>query len=234
MDINQLEIKLNSLFEKEYDKLTIINLLDEIGGEEQLKYLLNSILSDEEKINTCSSQSEFHRLGFDKICLLSNPKYQLRLHIWRPQKKFKTEGIHNHKFNFVSRIIEGQLQHTLYERCNNEDPNSIFLHEYIFNPKENFKASDTFEYKGISPIKMINDEVYPKNTIYNLHHESFHNAIPTDNNVLTATLFLRTSNIKSSDTIFERIPFVETDKPNITFTPADYKEQVKNLINHFG
>lgn len=234
MDILQVEVKLNSFFEKEYDKLAIINLLDEIGSEQQLKYLLNSILSNEEKINTCSSQSEFHRLGFDKICLLSNPKYQLRLHIWRPQKKFKSEGIHNHKFNFVSRIIKGNLHHTLYERCNTEDPHAMLLHEYIFSPKENPKESDTFQYKGISPLKMVSDEIYPRNTIYNLHHEAFHNAIPTNNNVLTATLFLRTSNIKSSDTIFERIPFVETSKPNITFTSMDYREQLTNLINQLG
>ena len=146
-------------------------------------------------------------------------------------KKFKTEGIHNHKFNFVSRIIKGELVHSLYERCNNEDPNAIFLHEYTFSPKENSKKSDTFEYKGESPIKIIKDEVYPKNSIYALHHEAFHNAIPRNNDVLTATLFLRTSNIKSSDTIFERIQFEETSKPNITFTPTDYKIQLHNLIN---
>jgi hypothetical protein len=56
-----------------------------------------------------------HPLGFDKFTLLTSPLYEVRLHIWWPDTRRGREDIHNHRFSFISAVILGQVDVSLYE-----------------------------------------------------------------------------------------------------------------------
>ncbi|QFZ17071.1 hypothetical protein [Saccharothrix syringae] len=50
-----------------------------------------------------------HPNGFLKIVLVSNPEFQLRLHVWRPAPEYPapTENVHNHRWDFASAVLAG-------------------------------------------------------------------------------------------------------------------------------
>lgn len=264
LTIKEIRELLDYFFKSNVESLTanqmgdILNILSEPN---QLRYLIKSIIDDKDLIRQAVSDSESHRLGFDKLCLLSSKSfsspssppppspspiyYQLRLHIWWPSNiDNRKEGIHNHKFNFASKIIKGAISEQIYERCqgggvgggvggegkeSNMDMIQIgTFYEYLNHPLSHHRF-DCFEYKGLTPLRIVSDTVRPEGTMYTLHHETFHNAVPHDHRDCTVTLFLKTGNIKPADTIFERQPlFLSTHNTNNKSDTKDNETCVDN------
>jgi hypothetical protein len=211
-----------------------ITFIDTLAQSENLIRFLRDLLADDSRVQDLAKQSEAHRLGFDKIILEMCSIYQLHLHIWWPREQAFKDGIHNHKFNFTSKILKGSLAEEIYERC---DSGGIFMHEYLALSNES-KSTDRFQYKGYQQICCCRKTTYPAGTTYFLHNSAFHNAVPNDHKELTITLFIRTANVKNADTIFEEQPFAtdgtNVKVPNIVLTADEYRERILKVIDLFS
>lgn len=212
-------------------------VLQDVSTKNNLKALLEEIMNSENIVIKNAALSQHHRLGFDKLILISSPYFQLHLHIWWPYRKLLKEGIHNHKFNFVSKIMIGSMMNSIYERSDPEREKSISFHEYLSNPLST-NLYDSFEYKGISSLILKDSKVYKEGEIYHLDNNQFHTGDPTVNKELTVTLFVRTNNIKERDTIFEKVPFssqVQTTEiiKNEQITSTDYTKLLSTFLDFF-
>ena len=196
--------------------------------------LINEILSAEDLAAQNAKMSQIHRLGFDKLILMTDSSFQLHLHIWWPYRIHPKDGIHNHKFSFVSRILNGIFENNIYKRCHDNNPRAFSMHEYLANPL-NTKQYDSFEYKGITKLIKTNSTQYQAGNVYHLNHEEFHTAEPISDTELTVTLFLKTNNLKDRDTIFEMAPFSSTNETteiikNKQLTTQEYKELLARYL----
>jgi hypothetical protein len=192
--------------------------------------IISTIINDSNLLRKNALASQHHRLGFDKIILISNPEYQLHLHIWWPDKIRRIEGIHNHKFNFVSKILIGTIVNNIYDRSN--DDTGLNLHEYISNPVST-KEFDDFEYLGITNLVKICSTEYSTGNIYVMNHNDFHTIDVHPSNKLTATLFLRSGIIKDRDIIFEINPFTSIPKNEIIKNDNIDENEYINILNIF-
>jgi hypothetical protein len=210
-----------------FDDRELSSFLETFSEPQNLLPFLKSILVNHELMVKNASLSESHRLGFDKIIIISNNSYRVHLHIWWENSKVK-DGIHNHKFNFVSKILKGCLTDNLYERADDSNSQSTETewiresHEYLALPA-NQNTTDRFLYKGISKIRRYAQKYRKAGTMYKMHHQTFHASYPTNPDELTMTLFVRTLNVKDADTIFEKVPF-ESQKNDDANVSVDNKK----------
>jgi hypothetical protein len=84
-------------------------------SRERICDILEAVCEDELLLASCARSSVAHPLGFDKFALMSSDLYQVRLHIWWPGGMRGREDIHNHRFPFVSAVIVGQLNISIYK-----------------------------------------------------------------------------------------------------------------------
>lgn len=116
-------------------------IISEIFNSSNIISLLESIINNDELLDKIEQRSYIHALGFDKIVLvdlskdfsLDLPKSQIRLHIWDPVKENSmpiVESLHEHSFNFVSKVITGKIENQ----------------QYSFRPVMTKKENDLLEY----------------------------------------------------------------------------------------
>jgi hypothetical protein len=103
----------------EHDSVRIANLLLGYGEPRGLSELLRSICLNADQLERCASASLVHPLGFDRLELLGNRRFEVRLHIWWAGRAAAREDIHNHRFDFFSTVVHGE-QH-VYEFSVGED-----------------------------------------------------------------------------------------------------------------
>lgn len=86
---------------------------------------LEELVDDEEALEPIARRSYIHSQGFRKIILIDGRDqlgYKLRLHTW-PFNKARQEGAplaemkHEHRWNFVSRVLAGELEDHWYSIC---------------------------------------------------------------------------------------------------------------------
>ena len=74
--------------------------------------LVDSILADDDAIESIATRSYPHPIGFDKLVLHHDREtgWKLRLHIyWRGNNRAETERLHLHRFEMASAIVSGEL-----------------------------------------------------------------------------------------------------------------------------
>jgi hypothetical protein len=161
-------------------------LVDKLGS------IIGSILEDEDLLQGCLKSSYRHANGFDKIVLLSGPNFKLRLHrfVQDPTKQPPpAEHVHNHRWPFASRIIDGSLCMDLFAETGGEDPNSpIPFHKYIYHSQKEdggFNAS----YVGVRGLVCISESVWhEQGTTYCMSPEEMHRIICSHESVTTLML----------------------------------------------
>jgi hypothetical protein len=88
-----------------------------------IKKIIQFVLNNESELNRIAKDSYYHSLGFRKIVLLNTRHggigYKLRIHLWCPgdDKSYgvpMAEGKHEHRWDYVSRVISGTLENHQY------------------------------------------------------------------------------------------------------------------------
>jgi hypothetical protein len=98
--------------------------------------LVKELLSDEEALSRCASQSYSHANGFDKIVLLvgDRPSFKLRLHIWNSDAGMGglESHLHNHRWSFASRVLVGEYIFEAFVPRSNAN----VYHAYEYVPRD--------------------------------------------------------------------------------------------------
>lgn len=103
-------------------------LVSRLGATAQLEQIVSEVIDDPQRLASIAAVSEKHPLGFYKIPLLwsKDPLYQLRLNLWPSLEDLAElddkideandgEDVHNHKFDFSSRVVLGRVDTWLYD-----------------------------------------------------------------------------------------------------------------------
>ncbi len=100
--------------------------IDQLLNLEHTLRILGETESDDDALSVIAARSYTHSLGFRKITLLepsitladgSKSWYQVRLHLWAPGKHKAVplvESKHEHSFDFISRVLVGEMENQCY------------------------------------------------------------------------------------------------------------------------
>jgi hypothetical protein len=91
---------------------SIVGALTEAGNFGALLYQL---LGNEAALVAIQQRSYYHHNGFRKLVLLQNASFKLRLHLWEARQEHHHENIHDHRWNFASRLLAGRFQTVIWE-----------------------------------------------------------------------------------------------------------------------
>jgi hypothetical protein len=88
--------------------------IDEAGGHEQTVQLLQEVILEPDLIEQIARRSYGHPNGYDKIIFVSRDSmelpYELRMHVWWAAQPRRSTDIHNHDWEFSSRVLCGRLE----------------------------------------------------------------------------------------------------------------------------
>jgi hypothetical protein len=200
------------------------NLFFSFSNSFDLQKHLLGVLSNQTAIANIAAKSYSHENGFDKIILFENELFKLRLHLWLKDNIKYSENIHNHRWDFCSKILLGSYKFENFQLGSNDNAEEYFEYEYL--PKPN---TDKYEmkYKGRNRLTPTESGVKCKNEIHLLEHKKLHKIISVENE--TATLFLTGKQQIASTNVFAKREI------NVTALPYRYisDDLLKSKIEQF-
>lgn len=190
--------------------------LCEFHQQAELEQLFGNIREDKEWMKDIVDRSYSHKIGFDKLVLVSleNPERKLRLHVWDnetvPQNE-KDADIHNHRWNFCSTLLTGTMEFEIFERGSGRK-----VHEYEYTPiGRNSKYS--LKELGETELTQTFGGSFYAGVNYEITHDIIHRTY-VDDNQTTATLMFQGPQRKPKTSVFNE---EEIENPeNMTVNPV--------------
>jgi hypothetical protein len=165
--------------------LRALSLFEEPGD---VVSLIRSIHSSPTLLQSVARNSYSHVNGFEKLVLLASPRlgYKLRLHIWWPDERRETrEDIHNHRWDFGSRILLGQLEFENFIQAS-EGSRLLRYASYSRGSEECFR----FQQTGSAQLSSGFTGRLKMGSFYCQPHHAAH-ASASERSVTTATLLVQ-------------------------------------------
>jgi hypothetical protein len=192
-----LSMYLGDIGSRQYDSTALLDALATIAQPASLITLINSIRTDSNVVESCASRSFLHPLGFDKIMLINcSPLFTLRLHAWWPTQKFAAEHVHNHRFNFLSFVVQGGYMMETFESTRED---GMRMTEYQETPG----ADGSWELRKVGPayIQPIESRAFKQGVGYELPSDALHKVIVTPG-TMCLTMFLQTTPTSSATRVY--------------------------------
>jgi hypothetical protein len=187
---------------RQYDFEVLEDALSVVSDIASLIEFLESIYSDDNALANVAAKSYAHRNGFDKLVLIasSDPEFRLRLHIWWPNSdEVGDMHIHNHKWDFRSRIIEGSYRHQTYA----VDAGGEEWHRYRCHSVLQ-KQGHQMEYECTQHLRCVFDNIVVKNSEYTIDHSILHKVSLMDPFHLTSTIILQSPVLQVGTIVYSR------------------------------
>lgn len=176
-----------------------VRLLSLIGPRE-LSYILEGVLNCEARRSCLVQRPYLHILGFEKLILAqSSDESCVRLHIWsNDEPALSTDDVHNHMWNFSSKIIYGKLAVTTYETSKSTE-DSAYSYEYNSSLLQNGNHHLTFT--GRSYVRVISNATMLAGQTYGLQSNEFHTTCNLED---TVTLVLQGPRVSNETRVIKR------------------------------
>lgn len=130
---------------------------------------IEEIVNTPRYLEELGSYSFEHPNGFDWIPLeLNLPQYRARIHIWWPERAGVIEDIHNHAWDFASRILCGSLRFITFEIGDDGTP-----HYHYPRYQHGSDAPKQTDDRIVSLRKTF-DGCLPSGTCYSFSHTELH------------------------------------------------------------
>lgn len=200
--------------------LNLYNFCQEYAAE-----ALQQILDDNELLASIAEKSTIHSNNFSKIVLASENGWKLRLHIWEDVDYVQEHEPHNHRWDFYSYILCGNIINEIVEEVND---NGTFLKCAAHETK--IGQTRVYDKIGIKSLKVVSEDEIEKDECYRMKSDVIHIA-KIQKNTFTATLFL-TSPAKEDVSIVYMPDLKEppSDKVLNPFTVQMLKNKIGNVL----
>ncbi len=210
------------------------DLLSRLSDRTYLIPLLREIINSPKDLGIIASQSYRHVNLFDKIVLVDSndpSMFRLTLHFWCPPftaKELNEELIHEHRFNFWSKILLG----TLHSECFVESDEGDAYQAYRYFPSQ--ESNDTFQdyYQFVKNVKL-----FRKTPSQRQCGETYFLSAPTIHRInisvdeLCCTLVLRGPRLRDYSLVYNTsYPTGDTRITNRMFTPEELTTKLRTLI----
>ncbi len=187
--------------------------------------------------STCrevSGHSYRHPNGFNKIVLASTATgVKLRLHVWQllGDELQVDPHIHNHRWNFASRVLVGELRWEEFSVAK-EHGDEYFSYEY-----EPTGSGFSLKALGKQLLCMERQGCTQAGEVYVVDHMVPHRVTIASNRI-AATLVLQSSPLTSRNRVFSREP-IRSDgderlKTTARISPDHIKSILEKTLSHLG
>jgi hypothetical protein len=199
--------------------------LEELTRWPGMAALVRNILSDEDWLEAVAGASFRHVLGFDKFVLVSaRPAGQMRVHVWWPDETRVREDVHNHRFDFVSFVLVGQMRTRLYRPSDEGLPHQRFQESAL--PTEHRWTLSEAGQKRLG-TELVAD--FGAGTCYRLGTEALHRVEARAGLVVTLVFELESTKQKSSVFVAESASRPDS-VPQGRFTVDDTRTKLERLL----
>ncbi|WP_206044803.1 hypothetical protein [Oceanococcus atlanticus] len=195
-----------------------------------LSELIQAILTDVRELSRICARSFLHSTGIFKL-VLSESTYsssEVRLHVWKSGCVFPSgsnyESVHNHRWHFCSRILQGTFCKELFV-VSNAGPGS-FSH-YRFEATAPGQLNTVTERGSCDLQTSFRVHLFPGQT-YEMAPSAYHLIKPVDEN-FSATLFVRGPYETNGTDVFLPAEMSLHEASSKSIEPIE-PNQVKNLL----
>lgn len=196
--------------------------------------IVREVIDDDMLLSRIASFSYRHINHFDKIVLVENDdphSYRLTLHLWQPpytDSELKQELIHDHRFNFWSGILTGNL---VSENFQLSESGAQFR-KYRYTPELRAeKVSNFYEFGGHVNLAKTTMVTRRAGEAYFLSAPSIHRiSLPLVE--LTCSIVLRGPRLREFSTVYNtEYPQTNTVFDNVMFTPEQLRQKLTVLAS---
>ena len=218
------------------ERLTVARRwLDELDPTAWIADLAARLQTDRHLAVQLGQQSVAHPNGFDLITLAGGlptadrlPPYRLRLHIWW-QAGQTLEDVHNHAWDFCSRILTGSLRFTTYHPTASENSLPEF-HRYRYQ----LGGDGDFRDQPVERARLTQglDAILAAGTTYSFRHDQLHRVTPAGDDVVATLVITGHFCTRGSDIYTEHArPATGARLPARCLDPAEIVTAVTRLAD---
>lgn len=195
----QETLDLISVESLETDTKALDEALQNIVDRHRMVDIIKEILSSESRLDEVARNSYSHPNGFDKLVIVTGDqgKYKLRCHIWWPEESFThREDIHNHRWNFATRLIRGTYLLEFYNELSGDPTHFVYRYQ---SPEEN----ETFDMSILGERKLALSfrTKVQAGSGYSQSYDLLHRVTKADNK-LVVTLLLQGKTVCDHTTVY--------------------------------
>ena len=203
----------------------------------RVKRIIKSVLSNRADLEKIADRSYSHPNGFDKIPLVvpSHEEFKVRLHIWWPLEPGQSpskEDIHDHRWDFCSKIITGQLALENWSELSGLDNNhrAVTREEYRYHPRGN---NEYFSMEHIGCCRLIKTftSSMHKGSSYSIAYDQLHRAT-SPSNLLTSTVMIQQAALKTSTRVMVDTPLRKKQRvKSPRFSPEELRARLERYLD---
>lgn len=170
-------------------------------------------MTDPEELKQIALRSFGHSTGMERIELVSQDQFNLRLHFWMPGSGEPfTEDPHNHTYNFGSKVLSGVLVSDLFKQ--GDEGTNMNMFQIV---SQNTQVKPTPELMGRAKLQQKSPPqgifLSDRDPAYTMSHDVIHRVRQEDPQSPIITLNLRGRAVKDSSTFFRDVMTQNVD-PN--------------------
>lgn len=208
------------------DDTSMIAVNQVLAKPENLSLLLSGIINDPVMLSKTVAASYYHENGFHKIVLLSGKQFKLRLHHFGVAAKIPMENIHDHRWNFASTIIKGELKMDLFkiaQKGNNTEKTYHFIYE-------SEKSNGTYKTDFVAEAHLRKSETrsYKPGETYLMETHELHR-IKNATGQESITLILTGKPISSKCNLFSKRTILEEEKITKLYSESKMVEMLEGI-----
>lgn len=220
-----LQAVLDNLF-TQYDTQTVVSsVIGLLSQADHFQALITNLLGDTDSVKAIQAASYYHKNGFDKIVLLSGKNFKLRLHhFYPPGQKQPMENVHDHRWDFSSSILFGDMGMKIYK----EDVNGDDLrYGYLYSPVKGGKYSPKFQ--DMIRVQCTENRRYAAGQHYFMPNDIMHR-ITDMGQQGCITLMMTGPGDRPTCKLYAAQPFVQKDCTTPRYTCTEIKDKLNGLL----
>lgn len=214
----------NAIYKNERE--TLEQTVSQFKTKNALVDLISIILNDPRQLNIILDRSYRHQNGFHKIVITEGALFKLRLHIFENMAEIQLpmENIHNHRWNFSSQILKGDLKMEIYEKTDYGD--NVYF-DYNYNPSKHGNKYEV-DLCGLTKLVMKEERLYKEGSFYYMNNKELHRIVnPTDQKVETIVMTGIPTNAKCK--LYSQRVFTEGEKLMLKYSRLELIKLLENL-----
>jgi len=205
----------------------LANALLEVARPASFRSTLTEILDSETRLRDIAGRSFWHDNGFAKIVLLSQPRYKLRLHIWKEVEQFSISprgNIHNHRWDFSTILLAGSYRHQEFRPSRRGE--QFFAYKYSTTAAAGHYSLVP---AGRQILRCVLDAHLAQGSGFTISSDVLHRVTP-DGGEPTVSLVLEGPHEPSTSDVFATSEVGENSGARVEVLSADYLRRHINTV----
>lgn len=147
---------------------------------------LRNWVAEVEATHELSKFEQVHPNSFNKYVLAVNPEVgsKLVLHSWHSGSSFESAEIHNHRWNFISAVLNGSVEG---QTLNVDPAGDINKYEYRYSSPNGGSSFELLPV-GEASLRVAGAKSVAAGGVYFQYHDLIHRARPAEPNTVTLVL----------------------------------------------